>query len=140
MRRILRGFSGFCQRKAWRPLDAASEHIQAYLGLLAAEGQAPTSRARRLSAIKQFYRFLLAEDIIALDPTSGLQGPKKRRALPKVLSIAEVDRLLSTSQTLCEGQEGHALFRALRFHCLLELLYATGMRVSELVGLPRAAS
>ena len=76
--------------------------------------------------------------MIALDPTSGLQGPKKQRALPKVLSIAEVDRLLAVSQNQCEGQEGRAFFRALRFHCLLEILYATGMRVSELVGLPRS--
>ncbi len=134
----LEGFIGFLSETGVAPQDAASEDVQAYLGVLASEGQAPTSRARRLSAIKQFYRFLLAEDVIAVDPTSGLQGPKKQRALPKVLSIAEVDRLLAVSQKQCEGQEGHALFRALRFHCLLELLYATGMRVSELVGLPRS--
>ncbi|HML30916.1 MAG TPA: tyrosine-type recombinase/integrase, partial [Hyphomicrobium sp.] len=77
-------------------------------------------------------------DVIAIDPTSSLQGPKKQRALPKVLSVAEVDRLLEISEKRCEGLDGRALFRALRFHCLLELLYATGMRVSELVGLPRS--
>ena len=70
-------------------------------------------------------------------PTAGLQGPKKQRSLPKVLSIAEVDRLLEASLKRCSGVEGRALFRALRIHCLLEILYATGMRVSELVGLPR---
>jgi integrase/recombinase XerD len=134
----LEGFTSFLSEHGKMPRDAAPDDIQAYLGHLAGEGQAPTSRARRLSAIKQFYRFLLSEDAITLDPTSGLHGPKKQRALPKVLSIAEVDRLLETSQKLCEGLEGHALFRALRFHCLLELLYATGMRVSELVGLPRS--
>lgn len=134
----LEGFLGFLSGRGVMPRNAASDDIQAYLSHLASEGQAPTSRARRLSAIKQFYRFLLAEDVIALDPTAGLQGPKKQRALPKILSIAEVDRLLETSQKQCEGLEGHALFRALRFHCLLELLYATGMRVSELVGLPRS--
>ncbi|MET1045426.1 MAG: site-specific tyrosine recombinase XerD [Hyphomicrobium sp.] len=134
----LDGFLGFLSDRGRDARDAESDDVQAYLGALAGEGQAPTSRARRLSAIKQFYRFLLAEDLIALDPTSGLQGPKKQRALPKVLSIAEVDRLLAASQKQCDGQEGHALFRALRFHCLLELLYATGMRVSELVGLPRS--
>ncbi|MFA5957241.1 site-specific tyrosine recombinase XerD [Hyphomicrobium sp.] len=134
----LDGYLGFLADKGVGPQSATSNDVQAYLGFLANEGQAPTSRARRLSAIKQFYRFLLAENIIALDPTSGLQGPKKRRALPKVLSIAEVDRLLAASQKMCDGQEGHALFRALRLHCLLELLYATGMRVSELVGLPRS--
>src|SRR6185437_10959460 len=112
--------------------------IQAYLAMLTNAGQAPASRSRRLSAVKQYYRFLLAEGFIEADPTSGLQGPKKQRALPKVLSIAEVDRLLQTSEQRCEGLEGRAYFRALRFHCLLEILYATGMRVSELVGLPRA--
>lgn len=134
----LEGFTSFLSELGKMLRDAGPDDIQAYLGHLAGEGQAPTSRARRLSAIKQFYRFLLSEDAVALDPTSGLHGPKKQRALPKVLSIAEVDRLLETSQKLCEGLEGHALFRALRFHCLLELLYATGMRVSELVGLPRS--
>lgn len=134
----LEGFLGFLPGRGVMPRHATSDDVQAYLGHLASEGQAPTSRARRLSAIKQFYRFLLAEDAIALDPTSGLQGPKNQRALPKVLSIAEVDRLLETSQKQCKGVEGHALFRALRFHCLLEVLYATGMRVSELVGLPRS--
>ncbi|MBS0249884.1 MAG: site-specific tyrosine recombinase XerD [Proteobacteria bacterium] len=134
----LGGFLSFLSGRGVIPRNVTSDDVQAYLGHLASEGQAATSRARRLSAIKQFYRFLLAEDVITLDPTSGLQGPKKQRALPKILSIAEVDRLLETSQKQCEGLEGHALFRALRFHCLLELLYATGMRVSELVGLPRS--
>lgn len=134
----LEGFLGFLSCRGVATEEAVSDDVQAYLASLASEGQASSSRARRLSAIKQFYRFLLAEDVIALDPTSGLQGPKKQRALPKVLSIAEVDLLLATSQKQCDGQSGHALFRALRFHCLLELLYATGMRVSELVGLPRS--
>jgi integrase/recombinase XerD len=134
----LEGFLGFLSERGVVAPDATAADVQAYLGLLASEGQAPTSRARRLSALKQYYRFLLAENLVALDPTSGLQGPKKQRALPKVLSIAEVDRLLAVSQNQCEGQEGRALFRALRFHCLLEILYATGMRVSELVGLPRS--
>ena len=119
------------------PLMAGTQNIQGFIAAMANAGQAPTSRSRRLSAIKQYYRFLFAEGLIDADPTSGLQGPKKQRSLPKVLSIAEVDRLLEASQKRCEGVEGRALFRALRFHCLLELLYATGMRVSELVGLPR---
>jgi integrase/recombinase XerD len=134
----LDGYLAFLGERGAGPLAAAAGDVQGYLALLANEGQAPTSRSRRLSAIKQYYRFLFNEGLIGADPTSGLQGPKKRRALPKVLSIAEVDRLLDVSQKRCEGPEGRALFRALRFHCLLEILYATGMRVSELVGLPRA--
>jgi integrase/recombinase XerD len=134
----LEGYFGFLSERIVEALDASVKDVQAYLAVLTNAGQAPASRSRRLSAIKQYYRFLLAEGFIEADPTSGLQGPKKQRALPKVLSIAEVDRLLQTSERRCEGLEGRAYFRALRFHCLLEILYATGMRVSELVGLPRA--
>jgi integrase/recombinase XerD len=108
------------------------------LASLADLGQAATSRARRLSAVKQYYRFLLAEELIATDPTSHLHGPKQQRPLPKILSVAEVDQLLQRAGTRAEHLEGRALFRARRFHCLLEMLYATGMRVSELVSLPRA--
>jgi integrase/recombinase XerD len=134
----LDGFLSFLVEHRVAAPDVTSKDIQSYLALMANEGQAPTSRSRRLSALKQYYRFLLAEGLIEVDPTTGLQGPKKRRALPKVLSITEVDCLLQSSERRCEKLEGRALFRALRFHCLLEILYATGMRVSELVGLPRA--
>jgi integrase/recombinase XerD len=133
----LEGFLDYLSDGSVAPLAAGTQNIQSYIAAMANAGQAPTSRSRRLSAIKQYYRFLFAEGLIEADPTSGLQGPKKQRSLPKVLSIAEVDRLLDASQKRCEGVEGRAMFRALRFHCLLELLYATGMRVSELVGLPR---
>jgi integrase/recombinase XerD len=133
----LEGFLDYLSDGSVAPLAAGTQNIQGYIAAMATAGQAPTSRSRRLSAIKQYYRFLFAEGLIEADPTSGLQGPKKQRSLPKVLSIAEVDRLLDASQKRCEGVEGRAMFRALRFYCLLELLYATGMRVSELVGLPR---
>lgn len=133
----LDGFLQYLTEAGVTPLAAATQHIQGYIAMMANAGQASTSRSRRLSAIKQYYRFLFAEGVIAADPTAGLQGPKRQRALPKVLSIAEVDRLLETSLKRCHGVEGRALFRALRFQCLLEILYATGMRVSELVGLPR---
>jgi len=133
----LEGFVQFLAGSGLSPLSATSQTIQAFIAAMAEAGQAPTSRARRLSSIKQFYRFLFAEGLVDADPTSGLHGPKKQRALPKVLSIAEVDRLLEVSHKRCDGVEGRELFRALRFHCLLEILYATGMRVSELVGLPR---
>lgn len=133
----LEGFLDYLSDGSVAPLAAGTQNIQGFIAAMANAGQAPTSRSRRLSAIKQYYRFLFAEGLIEADPTSGLQGPKKQRSLPKVLSIAEVDRLLDASQKRCEGVEGRAMFRALRFHCLLELLYATGMRVSELVGLPR---
>ncbi|MFN0217726.1 MAG: site-specific tyrosine recombinase XerD [Hyphomicrobium sp.] len=119
-------------------LDADRKDVQAYLAYMTAAGLAATSRARRLSALRQFYKFLRSEELIAVDPTSGLSGPKRQRPLPKVLSIAEVDRLLQAATARSQGVDGRALFRALRFQCLLELLYATGMRVSELVTLPRS--
>jgi integrase/recombinase XerD len=134
----LEGFLDYLSEASVGPLIAETRNIQGYIARMANAGQAPASRSRRLSAIKQYYRFLFAEGLIGTDPTSGLQGPKKQRSLPKVLSIAEVDRLLEASQKRCEDVEGRAMFRALRFHCLLEILYATGMRVSELVGLPRS--
>ena len=84
------------------------------------------------------FKFLNNEAVIDLDPASGLTGPKRQRPLPKTLSVAEVDRLLDVSAKRSDGQEGRALFRALRSHALLELLYATGMRVTELVSLPRS--
>ena len=112
--------------------------IQAYLHKISEDGLAPASRARRLSSIRQLFKFLNNEAVINLDPASGLTGPKRQRPLPKTLSVAEVDRLLDVSAKRSDGQEGRALFRALRSHALLELLYATGMRVTELVSLPRS--
>ena len=112
--------------------------IQTYLHKISEDGLAPASRARRLSSIRQLFKFLNTEAVINLDPASGLTGPKRQRPLPKTLSVAEVDRLLDVSAKRSDGQEGRALFRALRSHALLELLYATGMRVTELVSLPRS--
>jgi integrase/recombinase XerD len=102
--------------------------------------------ARRLSAIRHLYRFLLNERIRSDDPAAILSGPKRGRGLPKVLSISDVDRLLvrakTLAKTLAEAPEASApqRLRALRLYCLLEVLYATGLRVSELVSLPRSAA
>lgn len=137
--RDLADYLAFLEKRGAGALAADGRDVQAYLAAMTADGLAPSSRARRLSAIRQFYKFLAGDDAIAADPTAGLSGPKKLRALPKVLSVAEVDRLLDAAAKRVEGQQGRALFRARRFHCLLEILYATGMRVSELVALPRAA-
>ena len=98
--------------------------------------------ARRLSAIRQLYRFLYAEGHRADDPAAVIEGPKRGRPLPKVLSIGEVDRLLSTAHagaTDAARSDAERL-RALRLACLLEVLYATGLRVSELIALPASAA
>jgi len=116
--------------------DAAREDVVTYLDALKAEGLSAASSARKLSAIRQFHKFLCADGLRGDDPTRIVASPKARRALPKVLSVAEIDRLLSTAEA--EAREADNV-PALRLYVLLELLYATGMRVSELVSLRRAA-
>ena len=98
--------------------------------------------ARRLSAIRQLYRFLYAEGRRGDDPSAVIEGPKRGRTLPKVLSIAEVDRLLAQARGDMnrEHQSPLGRLRAARLTCLIEVLYATGLRVSELVTLPVSAA
>jgi integrase/recombinase XerD len=139
-RRDLTDYSGFLARRGRSLEDAAREDIVAYLGFLDGQGLAASSAARRLSALRQFHRFLCADQIRSDDPTRIIGSPRARRALPNVLSVAEVDRLLATAEaeanTDASPQKKEA---ALRLYVLLELLYATGMRVSELVSLRRTA-
>ena len=124
------------------PLNAASGDIRAYLARLAESGLKPASSARKLSAIRQFHHFLAADGRRGEDPSLIIEAPRRGRGLPKVLSIAEVDHLLAVSREgLDDGaRPGAERLRALRMACLLELLYATGLRVSELVGLPASAA
>ena len=97
--------------------------------------------ARRLSAIRQLYRFLYAEGKRGEDPAAIIEGPKRGRALPKVLSMKEVDRLLANARTAVGAGRTHGeRLRAARLNALLELVYATGLRVSELVSLPVSAA
>jgi len=117
----------------------SAEDLKAYLAHLDKIGLAVSTRARRISAIKQFFRFLAAEGLRADDPATLLEGPRRRATLPKTLSVAEVDLLLSKAKARRLSAQGRERKRAVRLHCLLEILYATGMRVSELVALPRAA-
>jgi integrase/recombinase XerD len=121
--------------------NAATQDLRGYLQALAARGFAPASSARRLSAVRQLYRFLYAEGHRRDDPAAIIEGPRRGRSLPKVLSIAEVDRLLAAARAArIPGQPVAEALRALRLTCLLELLYATGLRVSELVALPASAA
>ncbi|MGX5840268.1 site-specific tyrosine recombinase XerD [Mesorhizobium sp. ArgA1] len=115
---------------------AAAADIRAYLDDIAARGFAPTSQARKLSAIRQFFKFLYAEGLRSDDPTGTLDSPKKGRPLPKTMSEADTGRLLDRAALEAgDGVDGDRL-AALRLHALVEVLYATGLRVSELVGLP----
>lgn len=125
-----------------RALKAATtDDLRGYLATLTPRGLSSASVARKLSAIRQFYRFLYGEGHRRDDPAAILEGPKRGRALPKVLSVKEVDRLLAFARE----QAGRATasserLRALRLVCLLEVLYATGLRVSELIALPASAA
>lgn len=116
--------------RAGRPPEAASaEDVRAYLADLAAAAMTPRTMNRRLSALRQFFRFLFAEGTRGDDPTATVESPRLGRPLPKYLSEEEVERLLAAAR-LIEGPRG------LRAVALLEILYATGLRVSELVSLP----
>jgi integrase/recombinase XerD len=129
--------------KAGRTIAGAStDDLRGYLGSLARRRFAASSVARRLSAIRQLYRFLYAEGHRADDPSAVIEGPKRNRALPKVLSIAEVDRLLAQARAdLGQADQGAPKrLRAARLACLIEVLYATGLRVSELIALPISAA
>ena len=114
---------------------ATRDDVEAYLIHCDAQGLAKSTRARRLSAIKQLYRFAFEEGWRTDNPAIQISGPGRDQRLPKVLSVDEVDRLLQAARALGRNPEDRV-----RNTCLMELLYATGMRVSELVSLPVSAA
>jgi integrase/recombinase XerD len=127
--------------KGGRSVGAAStDDLRAYLAALSRRGLGSATVARRLSAIRQLYRFLYGEGLRKDDPAAVLEGPKRSRPLPKTLTLAEVDRLLSTAAASAADAPLRERVRAARLFCLLETLYATGLRVSELVALPMSAA
>jgi integrase/recombinase XerD len=140
--RDLDDLAAFLKARGRTVATAATPDLRAYLGDLAARGFRPASVARRLSAIRQLHRFLYAEGHRGDDPAAILEGPKRSRPLPKVLTIGDVDRLIAAAREAAEATQVPALerLRARRLHCLLELLYATGLRISELVALPASAA
>jgi integrase/recombinase XerD len=141
-RRDLTDFSEFLARTGHTFADAETQALRDYLADLDARGFKSSSVARRLSAMRHLFRFLLNERIRSEDPAAILSGPKRGRGLPKVLSIADVDRMLTRAKELSEAADASPSqrLRSLRLYCLLEVLYATGLRVSELVALPRTAA
>ena len=131
--RDLAALARFVARRGAAMADAETKHLRAYLNHLAGRGLAPSSAARQLTAMRQFFRFLLAEGVRTDDPTLTLDSPRRRRALPKILGEGEVEALLTAAHAR-ERPEGARLV------ALVEVLYATGLRVSELVGLTLAAA
>ena len=130
--RDLQDFAGWLAPKALHFNTATRDHIESYLIDCEAEGLAKSTRARRLSAIKQLYRFAFEEGWRDENPAIQIKGPGREQRLPKTLSVQEVGRLLDAARKTPR--------EALRNACLMELLYATGMRVTELVSLPVSAA
>ncbi len=130
--RDLQAFAEWLADKSLRYGTATQDNIESYLIDCEAEGLAKSTRARRLSAIKQLYRFAFDEGWRDDNPAIQIKGPGRAQRLPKTLEIAEVDRLLDAARNSPRDR--------LRNTCLMELLYATGMRVTELVSLPASAA
>jgi integrase/recombinase XerD len=142
-RRDLADFSAALRVAGGSIAGAQGDDIRAYLRTLAdSRALSAASVARRLSALRQLYRFLYAEGHRRDDPAAAIEGPKRNRPLPKVLTVADVDRMLATARDAIGApalKVAERLRRA-RLYCLLEVLYATGLRVSELVTLPVSAA
>ena len=119
---------------------AGPDDIRAHLEALEAQGLARSSAARKLSAIRQFHRFLHGDGLSADNPATAIDSPRAARPLPKVISKAEAESLIAAARARTATAKGKSIPKAWRMLCLVELLYATGLRVSELVGLTRQAA
>ena len=133
--RDLKDFLSFLEYNGADFASADRSMVESYLIQCDAIGLATSTRARRLSSIKQLYRFAFEEDLRKDNPAIQVRGPGKKKQLPKSMTVQDVEKLLQTSRTMPKQRIGK-----IRLTCLMELLYATGMRVTELVGLPAAAA
>ncbi len=130
--RDLEDFAAFAAARGERPAQASAPTLQAYMASLPAAGLAPRSAARRLSCLRQFFLFLMRDGARADDPTVLLEAPRPTRTLPRFLTEADVERLLAATRTL---PAPHGPIAVAAF----EMLYCSGLRISELLGLPRGA-
>ncbi len=136
-RRDLSDYLAHLRANGAEPLTAASSDVRAYLAARGAEGLKASSLARRLSAVRQFHKHLYAEGRRTDDPTLAIEGPRRGRPLPKVLTEADVERLIVAARQGLDGAERPIRERLAlsRMACLIELIYASGLRVSELLEL-----
>jgi integrase/recombinase XerD len=134
--RDLTDAQGFLMSRGRDLADAEAQDVEAYFTALGARGLAAATAARRRAAVRQFYRFVLGEGWRADDPSRRVEAPKKGRSLPKVLSREEMDRLIAAAAAR-DGVPNGA--QGLRLACMVELAYASGLRISELTGLSLAA-
>ena len=124
--------SGFLAARGRDLASASAEDVEAYFAALGARGLSPATASRRRAAVRQFYKFVLGEGWRIDDPSRRVDAPRRGRPLPKVLSRDEVDRIIAAASAR-DGAQG------LRLGCMVELIYASGLRVSELTALPLAA-
>ncbi|MBT7279490.1 MAG: tyrosine recombinase [Rhodobiaceae bacterium] len=136
--RDLNNLAGFLNRRKIDLQQASEADLSDYMSWLNQQGMAASTVARHLSSLRHFYKFLLLEESRADNPTEALKRPQTQRPLPKLLSLAETEALIHAAQSLPQESQAEKAKRA-RAICLIEVLYATGLRVSELVSLPRAA-
>ncbi|NIX75172.1 site-specific tyrosine recombinase XerD [Microvirga terricola] len=141
-RRDLEDYLAYLNEAGSAPDRADAATVRGFMASLEERGLKASSAARRLSAVRQLHKFLYVEGYAPADPTAAVSAPKRGRALPKVLSVEQVDRLLQVAQESASLEKASPTerLRAARMVCLLELLYATGLRVSELIALPRSAA
>ena len=123
-------FSAFLGKTSLK--DAQAESIRDFIANLTSRGMAPETCARKLSSLRQYYRFLLTDGLRKDDPSSTIDLPKRGRSLPKFLSEEDVDKLFKAAETWTTPD-------GIRFYAMLEILYASGLRVSELIALPATA-
>jgi integrase/recombinase XerD len=126
--------AGFLAARGGGIENAQANELHDYLAGAAARGLSPRTLARRLSAIRQFFRFLIVEGARSDDPAAGLDTPRLGRPLPKILTETETEALIEAVSAAAHSAEDRS-----RLRCIVELLYATGLRISELLGLPAAA-
>jgi integrase/recombinase XerD len=141
-RRDLEDYTSYLATTHIDPLSASSDDVRGFIAYRAEEGLRASSLARQLSAVRQFHKHLYLDGRRADDPTVAIEGPRRNRPIPKIISVGDVDRLLRVAN---EGLDDPTCpladrLRAIRMACLIELLYASGLRVSELLSLPRSAA
>jgi integrase/recombinase XerD len=141
-RRDLADYEAYLRAQGTDPPTAGPSHVRGFLAARSAQSLSAASLARRLSAIRQFHKFLYAEGRRRDDPTLAIQGPRRSRPLPKLLSMAEVERLIETAREGLDAVERPLRERLLaaRMACLIELIYASGLRVSEVLSLKKSAA
>jgi integrase/recombinase XerD len=139
-RRDLSDYASHLGERGENPLTAGAADLRAYLSARGAEGLKASSLARRLSAIRQFHKHLYAEGRRKDDPTLAIEGPRRGRPLPKVLTVEDIERLIAAARDGLDdaGRPIRERLALARMTCLIELIYASGLRVSEVLSLPKS--